>query len=139
MAKTLYTAQAHVSGGRDAGHGRTSDGALEVDLVPFGQEGGTNPEQLFAVGYAACFESAVRLIGRRKGVEVDEVAVDATVHFVNHPEERAFGLEVELDVHLPGDREAAAEVVRAAHEACPYSRATRGNIPVALRLDGEPL
>src|SRR5215211_9308696 len=100
----LYTARAHVTGGRVNGHGRTSDGALEVALRPpvesGGEGGGTNPEQLFAVGYAACFESALGVVARRQRVEADDVEVDSKVMLLP-TEERGFKLAVELDVTLP--------------------------------------
>src|ERR1700720_2559709 len=99
MAKVLYTAQAHVTGGRLAGHGRTSDGELEVDLrIPTemgGEGGGTNPEQLFAVGYAACFESAMSVVARRTEAEVGDVLIDSSVMLVP-TEDRGFGLAVTL-------------------------------------------
>lgn len=143
MAKVLYTAHAHVTGGRD-GHGRTDDGELEVDLrVPKelgGAGGGTNPEELFAVGYAACFESAIGGVARRRHLEAGEVAIDSAVSLLPTGD-GGFKLAVTLDVTLPsvGDRETAAELVRAAHQVCPYSNATRGNIDVDLLLDGEPV
>lgn len=141
MTKTLYTAKAHVTGGRDAGHGRSSDGALEVDLrlpVEMGGQGdGTNPEELFAVGYAACFEGALGTVARRAREEVGEVAIDSKVSLVA-TDERGFTVAVELDVILPAvsDPEKAVELVRAAHRVCPYSNATRGNIDVALSANG---
>jgi lipoyl-dependent peroxiredoxin len=141
MTKTLYTAAAHVTGGRDAGHGRSSDGALEVDLrlpVEMGGQGdGTNPEELFAVGYAACFEGALGTVARRAREEVGEVAIDSKVSLVA-TDERGFTVAVELDVILPAvsDPEKAVELVRAAHRVCPYSNATRGNIDVALSANG---
>jgi Ohr subfamily peroxiredoxin len=141
--KILYTAEATVTGGRAAGHGRTTDGNLEVDLrLPkeLGGEGdGTNPEQLFAVGFAACFEGAIGVAGRRLKVETDDVSVDSKVNL--HPtEERGFALSVELHVTLPqADAEQAAEIVAAAHKVCPYSNATRGNIDVVLTANGEPV
>jgi osmotically inducible protein OsmC len=140
MGKVIYTAEAHVTGGRIAGHGRTSDGALEVDIrVPpelGGEEPGTNPEQLFAVGYAACFENALAAVARRAKVEVDDVEVDSKVMLVT-AENRAFGLAVELAVSLPSlDEEKAVELVEAAHKVCPYSNATRGNIEVTLSANG---
>jgi Ohr subfamily peroxiredoxin len=143
MAKILYTARAHVTGGRD-GHGRTSDGELEVDLrVPTemgGAGGGTNPEQLFAIGYAACFESALGAVARRRHLEPGEVAIDSAVNLFPNGE-RGFEISVVLDVTVPGvdDPEVAAELVRGAHEVCPYSNATRGNIEVELRLAGKPI
>jgi osmotically inducible protein OsmC len=142
MAKALYTAQAHVTGGRINGHGRTSDGALEVDIrLPAelgGPGGGTNPEELFAVGYAACFESALGTVARRMKLEADDVAIDCSVTLVT-TEERAFTVAVELDVSLPsvGDAAEAVELVRAAHKVCPYSNATRGNIDVTLTANGQ--
>jgi Ohr subfamily peroxiredoxin len=143
MAKDLYTAQAHVTGGRIAGHGRTSDGALEVDIrIPAelgGEGGGTNPEQLFAVGYAACFESALATIARRQKVEVGDIAIDSKVK-LRAGEDRNFTIGVELDVTLPSiEGEEAVELVRAAHEVCPYSNATRGNIEVVLTANDAPV
>jgi Ohr subfamily peroxiredoxin len=143
MAKTLYTAEAHVTGGRDKGHGKTSDGVLEVDLrLPVemgGQGGGTNPEQLFAVGYAACFEGALGAVARRAKLETGDAVIDSKVSL--HPNEaRGFDLSVQLDVTLPSvDAEQAAELVKAAHQVCPYSNATRGNIPVTLTANGQPV
>ena len=130
----IYTAEAHVTGGRTEGHGRTSDGALEVELrVPGESGGGTNPEQLFAVGYASCFESALGVVARRRRQEAGDVAIDSKVMLVP-TEDRAFKLAVELAVTLPSveDADEAVELVRAAHQVCPYSNATRGNIDVAL-------
>ena len=139
--KALYTAHAHVTGGREHGHGRTSDGALEVDLrapVEMGGEGGgTNPEQLFAVGYASCFESALSLVGRRQKVDLDAVEIDSEVSLIPTPE-RGFKLAVGLAVTLPSvaDADQAVALVRAAHQVCPYSHATRGNIEVKLTANG---
>jgi len=144
MPKPLYTAQAHVTGGRANGHGRTSDGELEVDLrlpMEMGGDGaGTNPEELFAVGYAACFEGALGVVGRRMKAETGDVAIDSRVQLLP-TEDRGFGLAVELDVRLPSvaDADTAAQLVRAAHRVCPYSNATRGNIEVKLTANGQPL
>ncbi len=143
MAKTLYTAEAHVTGGRDKGHGKTSDGVLEVDLrLPTemgGQGGGTNPEQLFAVGYAACFEGAIGAVARRAKAETGDAVIESKVSL--HPNEaRGFDLSVQLDVTLPSvDAAQAVELVKAAHQVCPYSNATRGNIPVTLTANGQPV
>jgi len=140
MAKILYTARAHVAGGRD-GHGRSDDGALEVELRRprelGGEGGGTNPEQLFAVGYAACFESALGVVARRRHVDAGEVAIDSEVSLLPTGD-GGFRLAVVLNVSIPSvdDRETAAELVREAHKVCPYSNATRGNIDVELMLDG---
>lgn len=141
MGKVLYTAEAHVTGGRIAGHGRTSDGALEVDLrIPSelgGEEGGTNPEQLFAIGYASCFENALAAVARRQKLELDDVEVDAKVMMMAG-EQRSFTIAVELAVKLPSvEGEDAIDLVRAAHKVCPYSNATRGNIDVKLTANGD--
>jgi osmotically inducible protein OsmC len=140
----LYTARAHVTGGRVNGHGRTSDGELEVDLrAPVetgGEGGGTNPEQLFAVGYASCFESALGAVARRQRIDAGDVAIDSQVSLIP-TEDRRFILGVELDVTMPSieDPEQAAALVEAAHQVCPYSNATRGNIEVKLTANGQPV
>jgi osmotically inducible protein OsmC len=142
MAKTLYTAEAHVRGGRGDGHGHTSDGELEVDLrAPKelgGQGGGTNPEELFAVGYAACFESALQAVARRKKLELTNVTIDSKVNLFASSGGR-FSISVELDVTMPSIDDActAVDLVGAAHQVCPYSNATRGNIEVALTANGQ--
>jgi Ohr subfamily peroxiredoxin len=142
MAKVLYTAEATVTGGRAEGHGRTSDGALDVQLrMPpemGGQGGGTNPEELFAVGFASCFESALGVVARRERLEAGDVSIDSRVSLLP-TEERGFKLTVELDVRLPQvtDPGQAAALVAAAHEVCPYSNATRGNIDVKLTANGQ--
>lgn len=142
MSKPLYTAEAHVEGGRSDGHGRTSDGALEVDLrLPVemgGQGGGTNPEELFAIGYAACFEGALGAAARRSKEELTDVVIDSKVSLLS-TEERGFNVAVSLDVTLPSVSDAAhaVELVKAAHQICPYSNATRGNIEVVLTANGE--
>src|ERR1700742_3637576 len=136
MSKVIYTAEAHVTGGRAEGHGKTSDGALEVDLrLPAemgGEGGGTNPEQLFAVGYAACFEGEIGAVARRQKLEAGDVEIDSKVS-LNAGEERTFVLSGELDVPPPSvEVDAATELVHAAHKVCPYSNAARGNIEVKL-------
>ncbi|ABM12357.1 MULTISPECIES: organic hydroperoxide resistance protein [Mycolicibacterium] len=136
MDKVLYTAEALATGeGRD-GHGRTSDGRLDLDLaIPKemgGTGNGTNPEQLFAVGYAACFHSALRLVGRQEKVDVTDSAVGARVQ-IGPNGNGGFGLAVELEVTLPNvDHDTALQVTEKAHQVCPYSNATRGNIDVKL-------
>jgi len=141
MARVLYTAEATVTGGRAAGHGRTNDGALDVQLRSpkqmGGQGGGTNPEQLFAVGYAACFESALGVVGRRERAEVGDVSIDSRVSLLP-TEERGYQLAVELAVTLPQvhDPEQARRIVAAADQVCPYSNATRGNIDLTLTANG---
>jgi lipoyl-dependent peroxiredoxin len=144
MARVLYTAEATVTGGRASGHGRTDDGALDVQLrLPKemgGQGGGTNPEQLFAVGYAACFESALGVVGRRERAEVGDVSIESRVSLLP-TRERGFTLAVALDVTLAQvpDPEQAARLVAAAHQVCPYSNATRGNIEVTLTVNGQDI
>ncbi len=144
MAKVLYTAHATVTGGRADGHGITGDGALDVQLrLPAemgGEGGGTNPEQLFAVGYAACFEGALGVVARREQAELGRVQIDSRVSLVT-TEERGFNVAVELHVTLPevSDSAAAVKIVGAAHEVCPYSNATRGNVEVTLTANGVPV
>ncbi len=142
MAKTVYTATATVTGGRAEGRGVTADGALDVQLrTPpemGGDGGGTNPEQLFAVGYAACFEGALGVIGRRERAEVGDVSIASRVGLLT-TEDRGFTVAVALDVTLPqvSDPDQAVRIVAAAHEVCPYSNATRGNIEVTLTANGQ--
>ena len=140
MAKVVYTAEATVTGGREQGHGKTTDGALEVDLRPPTEGGGTNPEQLFAVGYAACFEGALGVAARRAKAEVGDASIDSKVSLIT-TEDRGFNVAVTLDVTLPQvqDAEEAKEIVAAAHQICPYSNATRGNVEVTLTANGQPV
>jgi lipoyl-dependent peroxiredoxin len=140
MAKVVYTAEATVTGGREQGHGHSSDGELDVQLRPPGEGGGTNPEQLFAVGYAACFEGALNVAARREHKEVGDASIDSKVSLVT-TEDHAYTVAVELDVTLPqvDDAEEAKRIVAAAHEICPYSNATRGNVEVTLTANGQPV
>jgi Ohr subfamily peroxiredoxin len=140
MAKPIYTAEATVTGGRQHGHGRTTDGELDVQLRPPHEGGGTNPEQLFAVGYAACFESALGAVARRERAELGAVSIDSRVSLVP-AENRTYALAVELHVTLPevADAERAGRLVAAAHQVCPYSNATRGNIDVTITANGQPV
>jgi len=136
LAKTLYTATATAIGGRD-GHAKTDDGKLEVAIAPpkelGGNGAGTNPEQLFAAGYAACFGSALSHVARLQKVQTGPVSVTAKVSI--GPAGAGYGLAVELVVDLPElDKAAAEALVATAHQVCPYSNATRGNIAVDLRL-----
>ena len=142
MTKTIYTAEATVTGGREHGHGVTSDGVLDVQLRPpaGSDEVGTNPEQLFAVGYAACFEGALAVVGRRERLELGDVSIESKISLIT-TEERGFNVAVTLDVSLPDidDAERAKSIVAAAHRVCPYSNATRGNVEVTLTANGEPV
>jgi osmotically inducible protein OsmC len=142
MARVIYTARATVTGGRAMGHGRTDDGVLDVQLRSpkemGGEGGGTNPEQLFAVGYAACFEGALGVVGRRERVDVGDASIDSQVGLIA-ADDRTFTVSVRLDVTLPQvqDPEQATRIVAAAHKVCPYSNATRGNIDVTLTANGQ--
>jgi lipoyl-dependent peroxiredoxin len=140
MAKVVYTAEATVTGGREQGHGRSTDGELDVQLRPPGEGGGTNPEQLFAVGYAACFEGALNVAARREHKEVGDASIDSKVSLIT-TEDRGYTVAVELDVTLPQveDADEAKKIVAAAHEICPYSNATRGNVEVTLTANGQPV
>jgi osmotically inducible protein OsmC len=134
----LYTTTAHATGDGRNGHATTDDGRLDLDLrIPKemgGPGGATNPEQLFAVGYAACFHSALKVVAQRQKLDVTDSEVSATVGIGATPD-GAFGLEVELDVHVPNlDRPAAESLAAAAHAVCPYSNATRGNVDVRLTV-----
>ena len=136
LEKILYTAHTHTTGGRD-GAGKSSDGALDVTLSPPGSgKPGTNPEQLFGVGYSACFMGAMQIVGAAQKIRLPaDTAVDASVSLGRTENDTAYGLAVALSVSLPGlDREQAQRLVDGAHQACPYSRATRGNIVVTIEL-----
>ncbi len=135
----LYTATASAKGGRE-GHIRSSDGVLEADLrIPreLGGPGGagTNPEQLFAAGYAACFEGAMRFVARQRKVEIRDAGVTAHVG-IGPRQPTGFGIRVRLEVDLPGiDRAVAQDIADTAHrDICPYSHATRGNVDVEIVL-----
>ena len=136
---TLYTAHAHVTGGRD-GAAKSDDGKLDVKLAPpkelGGNGNGTNPEQLFAAGYAACFMGAMRLVaGNEKQALPQGFAIDADVSLGKDAQDN-FRLNVVFNIALPGlDKAAAEALVAKAHEVCPYSRATRGNVDVALNVN----
>ncbi|MGH3427258.1 MAG: organic hydroperoxide resistance protein [Mycobacteriales bacterium] len=143
MKRVLYAAEALVEGGRD-GHGRTSDGRLDVDLsVPAAMSGddgpGTNPEQLFAVGYAACFQSALLAVARGRNVDASGSQIASRVG-VGPRDSGGFGLQVWLDLRaleIPADE--ARKLMLRADQSCPYSNATRGNVAVALSVNGQPV
>lgn len=133
--KLLYTAQTHVVGGRDHGAAKSSDGALDVRLSPPGSgRPGTNPEQLFAAGWSACFEGALAHVARVQKLTLPaEPEIDAEVDL--NLADDGFFLRARLNVSLPGlDRDTAQQLVDAAHRTCPYSKATRGNIDVEINL-----
>jgi osmotically inducible protein OsmC len=134
-----YTASALSTGEGRIGHVRSSDGLLDLDLAPpkemGGQGGATNPEQLFAAGYAACFHSALKVVARKARLDVDGSTVTAEVGIGPINGGAGYGLEVALVVSLPGlDTPAAEDLVAKAHQVCPYSNATRGNIKVDLKV-----
>jgi lipoyl-dependent peroxiredoxin len=136
---TLYTAHATTTAGRE-GHSRTDDGLLDLKLTkPGGNGGGTNPEQLFACGYSACFGSAVEAVAKNEKVAVEAIHIHADVH-LHKDDAKGFYISVELNAELKGvDAETARKLVEKAHHVCPYSKATRGNIDVTLKVNDEPL
>lgn len=132
--KTLYTANVHVTGGRE-GRARSSDGRLDIKLAPPGSRGdGTNPEQLFAAGWSACFEGAMAIAAKAKGVSLPaDVAIDAEVE-LRHGDE-GYSLAARLNVSIPGlAPELARQIIAAAHSTCPYSKAIKGNIDAVVTL-----
>jgi Ohr subfamily peroxiredoxin len=134
LEKVLYTAKAHTTGGRD-GKSKSDDGRLDVTLSSPGTSGtGTNPEQLFAAGYSACFIGAMKAVAGMKKITLPEdLSIDASVDLGKIP--NAYGIAARLDVSLPGmDRAEAQALIDAAHQVCPYSNATRGNIDVTITL-----
>ena len=144
MTKPAYSTTARVTGGRAGGQGTITSGELEVKLqLPKelgGAGGATNPEQLFAIGYAACFETVLSMLARRMKITADDAVIHATVGLIPIENGR-FKLGVELDISLPSiaDTQRAADLVQEAHQTCPYSAAVRGNIDVALTVNGTPL
>src|SRR5262245_25795085 len=134
IEKVLYTAKAHTTGGREGGASRTSDGALDVKLaVPGTHQTGTNPEQLFAVGWSACFLSAMKLVAARMKVRPADIIVDTEVDLGTN--DGKYFIQARLNVSLPGiDRETAQKIVDGAHLECPYSKATHGNINVVTTI-----
>ena len=134
LDKVLYTARAHTTGGRE-GHSRTDDGRLDVQLnSPGGAGTGTNPEQLFAAGYSACFIGAMKAVAAKQKITLpQDLSVDAEVDL--GPVGQAYGIAVRMNIHLPGmDTASARQLVDTAHQVCPYSNATRGNIDVQLNV-----
>jgi Ohr subfamily peroxiredoxin len=135
--KLVYTAKTHTTGGRDNGTARSSDGRLEINLsIPGGAGTGTNPEQLFAAGWSACFLGAMAAVARKRKMRLPaDAAIDAEVDLNLNVADGTYHLRVRLNVGLPGiDRTLAQDIVNEAHQICPYSRATRGNIDVTIIL-----
>jgi lipoyl-dependent peroxiredoxin len=133
-SKTLYTAKVHTIGGRDKGEARSSDGRLDVKLsVPGGPGTGTNPEQLLAAGWSACFEGAIMLEARKEKVRIEHLAIDAEIDLNQGSD--GYSLGARLNVSLPDlDRALALKLVNAAHGVCPYSKALKGNIGIVTTL-----
>ncbi len=139
--ETLYTAEALSTGGGRNGHVRSTDGRIDLDLATpkaMGGSGeGSNPEQLFASGYAACFHGALQAVARSKKVDIHDSSVGALVH-IGPNGQGGFQLGVELEIVLPDvDPAVAQELAEAAHQVCPYSNATRGNIEVTLSVSDD--
>ena len=135
LKKVLYTAKVHTTGGRDGGASRSDDGRLDIKHSIPGTPGtGTNPEQLFAAGWSACFEGAMGLAARKMKIALPaDLAIDAEVDLCLT--DGAYSLQARFNVSLPGlEQEVAQALVDAAHQTCPYSKATRGNIDVAINL-----
>jgi osmotically inducible protein OsmC len=135
VEKVLYTARVHTTGGRDRGASHSDDGRLDIKhSVPGAPGTGTNPEQLFAAGWSACFEGAMGVAARKMKIRLPaDMAIDAEVDLCQTGE--AYFLQARLNVSLPGlEREVAQALVDAAHQTCPYSKATRGNINVVINL-----
>jgi len=134
--ETLYTGRGTTIAGR-AGHTGTDDGKISFDLSPPGSSGaGTNPEQLFACGYSACFGSAIEAVMKKKQMDIGEIKVSADVSL--HQDKNGFFLSVILDAAVQGLEDSTAKgIVLAAHQVCPYSKATRGNIDVTLKANGQ--
>jgi lipoyl-dependent peroxiredoxin len=133
--KLLYTAKTHTTGGREHGLSRSSDGRLDIRLSTPGTSGiGTNPEQLFAAGWSACFEGAMGIAAHKRKLKLpDDLAIDAEVDL--NLDDGAYFLRARLNVSLPGvDREVARSLTDEAHQTCPYSKAIRGNIDVVINL-----
>lgn len=133
--KLLYTARTHTAGGRQDGMSRSSDGRLDIRLSPPGGAGiGTNPEQLFAAGWSACFEGAMEIAARKRQIVLpSKCAIDAEIDLVL--DEGAYALRARLGVSLPSlDRDVARDLIDEAHQTCPYSKAVRGNIDVTVDL-----
>jgi lipoyl-dependent peroxiredoxin len=134
-SNVIYTAKTHTTGGRENGHARSSDGQLEVRLsTPGSGRPGTNPEQLFAAGWSACFEGALAFLAQKKKIKLPpETAIDAEVDL--HLDKGEFFLSARLNISIPGiERSVAEELVEAASHVCPYSKATKGNIDVTYTL-----
>lgn len=135
IEKILYTGKTHTTGGREGGHSRTTDGRLDVRLgVPGTDQPGTNPEQLFAVGWSSCYFSALKIVAAQRKIRLSpDSSVDAEVDLGTTND--AFFIQARLNVSLPGvDRQTAQELAEAAHHTCPYSKATNGNINVVTNI-----
>ncbi|NBJ68463.1 MULTISPECIES: organic hydroperoxide resistance protein [Clostridia] len=135
MANVIFTSKATAKNGRD-GHVKSEDGLIDVKLVNPAtnkEDKGSNPEQLFAAAYASCFDGALNLVASKNKKEIDSLTT-AAVSFLNDPEDNGFKISVELLVKIKGvDQNEAEDLVKKAHQVCPYSKATRGNVEVQLK------
>lgn len=144
MSEPVYTAEAQVTGGRAHGHGKTASGSLDLELRPpresEGEANVTNPEELFAIGYAACFESALGAAARMADADANDAAIDSRV-MLHAKEGGGFYISAALAVTLPSvaDNDEAVKLVRKAHGMCPYSKAIAGNVEVELTANGQPV
>jgi Ohr subfamily peroxiredoxin len=134
--KVIYTAKTHTIGGREHGVSRSSDGHLDITLTTPGKGEGTNPEQLFAAGWSACFEGAIGIVARKMKVTLPaDLSIDAEVDLCL--DGSSFSLQARLNIDLPGiDPDIASAIINEAHHTCPYSKATRGNVDVVINLVG---
>ena len=135
VANLLYTAKVHTTGGREGGAVRSNDGHIDLKTTPPGMGSGTNPEQLFAAGWSTCFFSAIKLAAAQKKIRISpEAAIDAEVDLFNDGG-ADYSLKARFNVHLPGvDPGMAKELTNTAHQLCPYSKATRGNVELTINL-----
>ena len=134
----IYTAHATATGGRQ-GKAATDDGKVAVMLSAPGSDGaGTNPEQLFAMGYGACFGGAAQFLAKQQGLEVGDIEIKVDINL--HKDDNGFHLDAVLDAQLPGvDQAVATKLIHDTHNFCPYSKATRGNIDVKLKVNGQDI
>jgi osmotically inducible protein OsmC len=134
LGKVIYTARTHTTGGRENGVSRSSDGRLDIKLsLPGSARIGTNPEQLFAAGWSACFESAIGIVAHKRKIPLGEITIDAEIDL--HLADGEYFISARLNISLPGvDREIAESLVKGAEQICTYTKATRGNIDAAFNL-----
>jgi Ohr subfamily peroxiredoxin len=132
--KVIYTAKTHTTGGRESGVSRSSDGRLDVKLsLPGSPRNGTNPEQLFAAGWSACFESAIGIVAHKQKIALPEIAIDAEIDL--HLADGEYFISARFNISLPGvDRDVAESLIKEAERICTYTKATRGNVDAVFKL-----